>query len=118
VRSLKGAVFAGILAVSACNQEDRSVRAWIETRDPQGKIVSGVLVEIDGKAAGATDERGIYQVIIRRPVGFQVQLHLTEEASQRNPQRVWNGSFTVNSAGVPTETSGGRLIATMLPGDP
>ena len=52
--------------IAGCNPVDRSVRAWIESRDPKGNIVAGCTVEIDGQAVGMTDGRGLYRVKIRR----------------------------------------------------
>ena len=102
-------LLAGALS-TGCNPVDRSVRAWVESRDPKGNIVAGAIVEIDGQPAGMTDRRGLYHVRIRRHVGAQVTLHVYEDGAHS-----WSGAFTVNSSGTPAETRGGRIIAT-LPG--
>lgn len=110
------ALFSGALVpiLLACNPVDRSVRAWIESRDAKGSIIAGATVEIDGQAVGLTDRRGLYRVKIRRRVGDKVALHLYEDGA---PTRSWQGAFTVNSAGSPAETQGGRVIAVLVPGE-
>jgi hypothetical protein len=100
------------LVMAACNPVDRSVRAWIESRDAKGSIIAGATVEIDGQEVGMTDQRGLYRVKIRRRVGEKVSLKLYDAAPRQGaPTRAWTGAFTVNSAGNPSETDGGRVVA-------
>ena len=114
MRTLHAAIVAGAFAASAaCNPVDRSVRAWIESRDTAGAIVAGARVEIDGQPSGLTDARGLYRVKIRRRVGEKIQLHVSEEGPEL---REWSGFFTVSSAGTPSETRGGRVIAVLVHG--
>lgn len=111
-RTLAYAVLAILL--TGCTV-DRSVRAWIESRAPDGTIVAGALVEIDGQPAGMTDARGLYHVKIRRRVGEKVLLRVSEIVTGHERARDWAGAFTVSSAGMPVETDGGRIVAVLRP---
>src|SRR5574341_221183 len=94
----RAAVVLALLASAACKPQGRSVRAWIETRDPQGAIVAGATVNVDGQALGVTDQRGLFRLKIRRSVGTKVAL-VVESA---RGDSVWVGSFVVGTNGEPS----------------
>jgi len=98
-----------LLLVAGCQPQGRSVRAWIESRDPDGRIVAGASVHVDGQPAGMTDQRGLFRLKIRRRVGSSVNLVV------QNPTGMWVGTFTVGTNGEPVEHDGGRITA-VLPG--
>ena len=93
-------------ATSGCNTPGRSVRAWIETREADGDIVAGATVTVDGRPLGLTDQRGLYRLKIRRRVGAEVSLLISDE---RDPARTWSGTFTVGTDGGPQGHPGGRI---------
>jgi hypothetical protein len=103
-----------LLALSfvACRPTGRSVRAWIESRDPAGQIVAGATVDVDGQPFGLTDQRGLFRLKIRRSVGTRVALEVHEE---RAGGFAWSGSFTVGTDGQPVESPGGRIVAVLGP---
>ncbi len=103
-----------LLAFTACQPQGRSVRAWIESRDPDGRIVAGASVYVDGQPAGMTDQRGLFRLKIRRRVGSTVNLVVQRDSGE---SLTWTGSFTVSTSGMPVEHAGGRIVA-VLPGDP
>lgn len=101
-----------LLSFVACRPTGRSVRAWIESRDPAGQIVAGATVDVDGQPLGLTDQRGLFRLKIRRSVGTRVELGVHEE---RAGGFAWSGSFTVGTDGQPVESPGGRIVAVLGP---
>lgn len=101
---------------SGCQPTGRSVRAWIESRTPEGNIVAGATVTIDGQPLGMTDQRGLFRLKIRRNVGTRVAVSIVDETP--DPDTAWTGGFTVGTDGMPVEFAGGRIVAVLDHGNP
>lgn len=99
------------LASGGCETTGRSVRAWIESRTPDGAIVAGATVTVDGQPLGMTDQRGLFRLKIRRNVGSRVAVSILDEAT--DPDTQWSGTFTVGTDGMPVEFAGGRIVAVL-----
>lgn len=98
-----------LFLIAGCQPQGRSVRAWVESRDPDGQIVAGASVLVDGQPAGMTDQRGLFRLKIRRRVGAKVTLVVQRERDDTT----WIGGFTVGTNGAPVEHTGGRIIAVL-----
>lgn len=99
------------LVSSGCETTGRSVRAWIESRTPDGAIIAGATVTVDGQPLGLTDQRGLFRLKIRRNVGSRVAVSILDETPE--PDTLWSGTFTVGTDGMPVEFAGGRIIAVL-----
>ena len=104
------------LAVLTGCSGNRRVEAWVESRDPSGRIVPGATVEVDGQEVGLTDERGLYKVKIDRKVGERVRLSVFREAGAGSAESIWQIVFTVGTNGHPVESQEGWLTAVLQPG--
>lgn len=97
----------------ACETPGRSVRTWIEARDPDGETVAGAEVSVDGRPLGITDHRGMFRVKVRRHVGSSVGVVVADD----EPAQFWTGAFTVGTNGG-AAGAGDRLVVVLQPGKP